>query len=362
MPTFTRLYLDTNVLHANHWPRGSPRIAGIAELARNFGVAVLIPQAVEDEREGQWIRQTTRAFGGVKKATKELRIQLATVNELVPDVVAFSRDELRQKYRVASAATRTSLGIQLSPTTARTAAELLPLAIRREAPFREVGDHVTGFQDAVILFSVLDDAHAAGAAACALWSADGHFRNTDPTAVSVGVRFVHFQSFDALFGVFADEIAPALAAWWETDRNAARAAIEASQASIEQLLLKDTAPETVGPLINEIVAVKIVGVVGVETPLPAFPNVPPPYARQVGSVSTIACSLLVTFDVLGTTLTSVLIARFLGQQQEALERPPETEPAGLQKQSISKTVELECRGSFTGEWYELGEFRVTKIA
>ena len=360
MPAFTRLYLDTNILSASHWPRVSARLTRIVELARNFGVAVLIPQPVEDEREAQWIRELTKAFTGVKKATKELGKQLAAIDNQAQAPQALDLDELRQKYHVASLKARESLRISISPTTARTAAELFPFAIRHEAPFQEVHDCITGFQDAVILFSALDDAHQAGGAPCALFSEDGDFAKAHAAVAPIGVPFEHFRSYNTLWDAFADEIAPALSEWWEHDRQAARQSIEQNKAAIEAFIVSDVTTERLGPFVKQVQSARIEDISAAETPLPAFPNRPGPYARAAGSVVAITCTLRVSFSVRATvprSLFDLLLRRSLnvpGETGEVQEEDPHDE-------MLLKSIEFECQGSFDGEDYALTNYKVVNL-
>lgn len=366
MPAFKRLYLDTNILRSSRWPSVSARLAGIVELAKNFGVRILIPQAVEDEREAQWIRDVGKAYDGLKKPTKELSGQLAVIADAVAMPPKPDFENLREQYRAASVRARGNLGIDLAPTTARTAGELFQFAIRHKAPFKEVGGHVTGFQDAVIFFSAVDDTRQSGEPICALFSEDDDFVKAAPLATLSGITFEHFGSHDKMWRAFADEITPSLSAWWSKDRQAAEEAIDRSRSSIEAFLLKETAPESVGGLVKEIVAAKIAFIVAVETPLlQPLPNFPGPYQRVAGSVITVTCNLLVMFDVLdvvGITMESLLLARLLRQLPEAMDPPSGTRSQELQKELITKSVELECKGAFNGEEYELSEYRVVNLS
>jgi hypothetical protein len=61
VPEFDRLYLDTTVLRKSNWPHVSAELGFLLELAKNFKIQVVIPEAAEIEREEQWVRELVAA-------------------------------------------------------------------------------------------------------------------------------------------------------------------------------------------------------------------------------------------------------------------------------------------------------------
>lgn len=151
-----RIYLDTNILLAEGWPRISVKLREMLTLARGSQISVVLPEAVEREVKAHWLRDleeqlteltaAERHFGALtsnigwdaEPTTKEL-FDLDSAGDKYIEVV----DKLKSEWCIISA--------PLNPVPLD---GLFQMAITKQPPFEDRG---TGFQDAVILLSAIED-------------------------------------------------------------------------------------------------------------------------------------------------------------------------------------------------------------
>lgn len=193
MPEFDRLYLDTTVLRKSNWPHVSAELGFLLELAKNFQIQVVIPEAVEIEREEQWVRDVIAASQKCVAA----RTKRSNVLKAVGLTLAGERDDppdtMRERYETAAKAAKESSGIATAPLTARGVEEFLKLAVTRTPPFQMSGDKVTGFQDTLILLSIMDDLNVYARDTCVLLSDDGIFSQISAVCQAEGKAVRHFE-------------------------------------------------------------------------------------------------------------------------------------------------------------------------
>jgi len=170
------VYFDTNPILGAGWPHPSVQLLQVISQSENLGFSVCIPEVVSTELEEHIIRELN---GEWRKANS----QIDTLNRRGHSLVAFPKlgslppyDDLRSALRqlVATFTQR----FRLVPVTKRPLSEFLNLAILRGATFEQGG---RGFQDAVILCSVLDDMKANNFANAIFVSGDKAFQS-DGTA------------------------------------------------------------------------------------------------------------------------------------------------------------------------------------
>ena len=192
------IYFDTNPLLGAGWPTPSAQLLQVMSQAEKLGFPLCLTEVVLQELEGHWIRQLVEEWGGVNG-------KIGNLNKYARSVVAFSRlptlpahDELRVELRMLAA--DLVKRFKTVPTTQRPLAEFVSLAINRGATFKEEG---RGFQDSVILCSVVDDIKAHAFATAILVTNDAAFKSAGAAALvrAAGVTLTVVATLDELEGL-----------------------------------------------------------------------------------------------------------------------------------------------------------------
>jgi hypothetical protein len=116
VPVFDRLYLDTTILRKSNWPHVSADLGFVLELATNFNIQVVIPEAAQIEREEQWVRDMAAASQKYVAAAAKRSDLLKAVG-----VQSAERDRddppevLRERYRAAAQSAKDAHGIVTAP-------------------------------------------------------------------------------------------------------------------------------------------------------------------------------------------------------------------------------------------------------
>jgi len=152
---FHGVYLDTNVLmRGQQWPLPSILLNNFLRLAELCGINRHLPEPVLKEAEDHWLREVKEGIAGLSRAAGQLE-RLAKPVECEPTVGYPSAEILLEKYRTLVEASIRKYGIVRTPFTERTVEEVFGFATKYLLPFSPKGEG-KGFQDAVILLSVLD--------------------------------------------------------------------------------------------------------------------------------------------------------------------------------------------------------------
>jgi predicted nuclease with RNAse H fold len=359
VPDFKRLYLDTTVLRKSNWPHISAELSFLLESARNFGIEVFLPEVVEREREAQWFRDFTAASQKLDAAADKLAVSLGAVGADRAAIPNQNLDALKARYRTQADEEKARGGIRTVPITARPITELLKMAVERIPPFQQAGDKVTGFQDTLILFSIIDDAKAAGATICAIVSDDDVFSKIDHIARAERVILKHFRNTHDVWKLLVDEIAPNVVEWRNQQRAEIRRALEFQSDQIIELLRKKVAPEMVDSRVEKIEAIKRLEVLEVDMPLPAFPNEPGPYRTVEGATFRVAVKVGVEFDASARPgFSGVLAASFFRRLTEGSAGKMESEPSMKEEprpETFWKKAQLEANAVFLGDHLYLGD-------
>jgi hypothetical protein len=146
------IYFDTNVLIAAGWPHVSAQLLEALTLADLLGWEVSLPEPVLQEANEHWRRKLVEAW---RDASSEIR----NLNGKASSLVVFeklkplpSRETLETELtNIVQDFVRR---VAIVPMTQRSTREFFSEAIQKVATFDEKG---RGFQDAVILYSILDD-------------------------------------------------------------------------------------------------------------------------------------------------------------------------------------------------------------
>jgi hypothetical protein len=231
MPKFSRIYLDTNVLRKSKWPEISVALANLLSLASSMKVRVFLPVAVELEIEEHWIRE----FRRVTERAQRDASKLPTTFQRGLKIEVASMDDGRREFRALTERNILSFGIERVPFSSRSLKDLFQQAILHTPPFSERG---TGFQDAVILQSIIE--HLSGVSeSAALVTSDNDFTHEiiSHTAGSAGVE-LHCVPFDAILDRLTND------EWtnvekvrlWEREIQSATRAVNAMRSELEEFI------------------------------------------------------------------------------------------------------------------------------
>src|SRR5439155_4299706 len=166
------VYFDTNPLIAAGWPNASAQLLSVMQLIEKLSVQTCVTEIVQQELEEHRIRELGEQWNAAESAVKRLAKNTESflnVQRLPP---LPSKEILRSELRKVAA--DLTARFRSVPTTQKPLSEFLTLAINRGATFKE-GGH--GFQDAVILCSVLDHMKSTGQSSACLVSKDAAFQS-----------------------------------------------------------------------------------------------------------------------------------------------------------------------------------------
>lgn len=171
-PPYDRIYFDTNIFIAAHWPSPSPVFLSAIEVARTrFEVPTVLIEPVERELKNHWCEVMRAKRLDLQSQAGELSKLLSGVDHSwtlrVPSHENIESLFLRQHNKAVKQCKLLRAAPPLRQTT-----ELFDMALRKARPFKDQGK---GFQDAVIALAVLDDLDAAMTSEAAFVSNDGGF-------------------------------------------------------------------------------------------------------------------------------------------------------------------------------------------
>jgi hypothetical protein len=154
-PYFRGVYLDTNVLtRGQQWPLPSIMLNNFLRLAELCGINRYLPEPVLREAEEHWSREVKEGITGLLRAAVQLE-RLAKPVECESTLQHPTAENLLEKYRSLVDAAIRKYSITRIPFTKRTVEEVFGFATNYLLPFGPKGEG-KGFQDAVILLSILD--------------------------------------------------------------------------------------------------------------------------------------------------------------------------------------------------------------
>jgi len=225
---FNTLYLDTNVLTESNWPSLSVRLETLLSLALLCKVAVVIPEAVEKEAEDHWLRNIRNSVASLESAAGDFRRLSRGVGGSV-EIRCEKEEELIRRYREVVSGLKERFKIAHCPMTTRPLVDLFDLATRYVMPFEESKQgrgrgEGKGFQDAVILSSILEHLKTSPKISGALVSTDGSFLKVDlaqfmPSCGGIACRVITLEeAVDRLSDQYLDE--QITKPWEEEGKNA----------------------------------------------------------------------------------------------------------------------------------------------
>ncbi len=270
---FNALYLDTNVLVRSGWPSPQPKLNNFLMLAKWWGVPVFLPEPVLIEAEEHWVRGVREKVAGLKNAAKQLE-RLAQPIASGTKVEHLPVERLVENYRTTSRSAIEKFQIRSSPFTNLSAKDMFRAASRYVLPF-ELGQEGKGFQDAVILSSILQHLNSNNDLNGIFVTDDQIFAKVRLADLEGGfadarLRILDLDSaFDLLWEPYWDEtVRKPYAVERENAKTAAESAIPMLKGFIASQITESMLPAGVIEKVLKILSVRDVKVTYVQTPLP----------------------------------------------------------------------------------------------
>ncbi len=236
---FDALYFDTNALIRGNWPAPTLRLENLLRLTGWMKVSVFLPDAVEREIEQHWLREVRDSAAGLISSAENLH----RVTRRVGGSVEFrieDEEALLGRYRKLAVSCCEQFGIIRAPMTTRPLSEFFDIAVRYETPFvSERNKKGKGFQDAVVLASVLEHLKANPQLSGLLVTDDEVFSKVDvakfmPSCKQVKLKVLPFEeTFNALYNSYWDQHVKKP---WEEERHNAKKAVEEIEPEIRTFL------------------------------------------------------------------------------------------------------------------------------
>jgi hypothetical protein len=195
---FDALYFDTNALISANWPAPTLRLENLLVLTGWMKVAVFLPEPVEREAEQHWLREVRDSAAGLTGSAENFRRMTRQVRGSV-EFHTENEEALLVRYRELAVSCCQHFGILPIPITTRPLSEFFDMAIRYGMPF--VSDRSKkgkGFQDAVVLASVLEHLKANPQLSGLLVTDDEVFSKVDvakfmPSCAGVRLKVLPFE-------------------------------------------------------------------------------------------------------------------------------------------------------------------------
>jgi hypothetical protein len=298
---FNALYLDTNALLAGNWPAPTLRLENLLALTMWLDVSVFIPEPVEREVEQHWLREVRDSSAGLQGSIENFRRITRRVSGTAK---VDSEDEIAlvERYRALAASNKKAFRISMSPMPNRSLSEFFDMAIQYSLPFvSDSGKKGKGFQDAVILASVLEHLKANPSLSGLLVTDDGVFSKINPakfmpTCAGVGLKVLSFDEaskvlYDGYWDVHVKQP-------WEEEMHNAEEAVKGMEPELRSFLLDkmDEAALQAGASSSalKLLSVEEVKVSYVNTPLP---NPAKPHrSARIAIAITAKCRVMVSKD------------------------------------------------------------------
>ena len=140
---FSTVYFDTSVLQGHGWPKISPRLSVLFNLASDVGIPCVIPDPVLVELEEKWLREFD----------ERLRKFDDHVSGILEPPAKVGREQLTETYRKAVRAAIEEGHLATAPITSRALEHVFRAAAAHASPFVVP----SAFRDGVIQLSILDD-------------------------------------------------------------------------------------------------------------------------------------------------------------------------------------------------------------
>jgi hypothetical protein len=172
-PDFNAIYFDTNALLEAGWPDPSVLLHNIFVIGGWWRIQMLLPEPVVKEAEEHWLRKVTESVSRLDSAARELeRVAKPAVSDAKAEYA--SVELMLEQYRAKRNEVVTKYAIAISPFTKRSIEDIFDLATKYVMPF-EHDKKGKGFQDTVILASILEHLSIEPSLKAVLITKDGAF-------------------------------------------------------------------------------------------------------------------------------------------------------------------------------------------
>jgi hypothetical protein len=274
-PDFQRIYLDTNVLlRGQGWPDPSILLNNLLRLASLCGIDRFVPEPVFREAEEHWLRRLKEGASKLLNAKRELH---KVANPIRCDITLEHSpiETLLVEYRRKVSDSVKKYGIGRTPFTTRTVEDLFGFATKYLLPFAPNAEG-KGFQDVVILLSILDHLNSSPGAKAVFVTADNDFAGIDlasfmPEFDSLRLRIINLETlFDFLSKRYYEEsiIKP-----YQQEVKNASTAVEAQTPKLAEFVnslvtVEMMKPSGFGGTVTKLLSLEFLTVLSVDTPLP----------------------------------------------------------------------------------------------
>jgi hypothetical protein len=209
---FSTVYFDTSVLQGHGWPKISPRLSILFNLASDVGIPCVIPDPVLVELEEKWLREFD----------ERLRKFNDHVSGILEPPAKVGRKELTETYRKAVRAALAEGHLATAPITSRSLEQVFRAAAAHASPFVVP----SAFRDGVIQLSILDDltVRTAGIGGFVVFDEPFSVRAREPVTGIESVLEV-FTDLDVFKGVLEQRLSSLQLERVEADRQRLESAL-----------------------------------------------------------------------------------------------------------------------------------------
>jgi hypothetical protein len=365
-PPLKRIYFDTNALF--RWPRPGNDVFSLLGLAKWLKTELYIPESVEAELEGQFVRSVNSVCGDINSRLKELKKICRDIIDVPFDSPEAKERELREAFQIRSEQIKAYYAMTTIPTVGASVGTLLKMAINRDVPFEERTiskdrKGIVGFQDAVILFSILEHTKSAGAEdRCAFVTDDGVFHRPAMRDFLVGEKSTLeiVKPGKSLWEQVWEHVWGAIRTEWDRENTQVREDLENQKEQLAVQILPMLPVSELGRSawknVKEVTALSVREISLVRTELPDSDYRPPSaesYTRPDGS--TVNISAKVDVDINAVAESYNILNLFLAQDDRG-EIPPTPKSEQV---TLHESLNVSLVGTSQGA--VIGSFLVTEV-
>lgn len=187
------LYIDSNILRKAGWPDPSARLLELVARAAKIGVAPALVELVRRELTEGWIRDLVANRRSLVEKGREYSRRTCGLAEAVEPAPLPPIEQLRE--HVGKVTEEFTGMFRQVPTTKQPTETFVDLALGRGGAFGEGGK---GFNDTVILVSIIEDMARNGFDAAILVSEDRGFQGEGVRKVTGGRELLVLTSIEAV--------------------------------------------------------------------------------------------------------------------------------------------------------------------
>lgn len=218
------LYFDSNVLRKWGWPDPSARLLEIIAKGSSVGVSPAMVELVQQELTEGWIRDTFQARRSLVDKIREYSRRAQGLGETAEPPPLPTRDQMRE--HLAKVTAKFSTLFRAVQTSKQPAEYYMKLAMSRGGAFVEGG---RGFNDTVILVSIVEDMAVQGVDSAILVSEDQGFQNDGIKQVTAGKQLQVVRSIEQLDKIFDDLLSAKVHAYLRERKEKLIAAVKSQE-------------------------------------------------------------------------------------------------------------------------------------